>query len=491
MPRELHLPPSAASLSASLRDIGYTLETAIADLVDNSIAAGAQNVDVYCDPEAQTPALAVIDDGCGMSQDEIVDAMRLGGNRKQKERSDYDLGKFGLGLKTASFSQCRRLIVVSRKDGKLSGIDWDLDVLETRDSWIVRELDSQEISQLPFSEQLPANGTLVLWQKLDRLFEALDGRSKHEVVCEKIAALDRHLGLVFHRFLAGTVQWHGALSLRVNGHPIRAFDPFCRDHPATLEEAKEIMHVAGEEVTMVPFILPHHSKLKAHVFDQYKDRSDFVANQGVYVYRNCRLIAWGGWFRLRAKSEATKLARVQIDFPSILDEHWTIDIKKSSAIPPKAVRDQLRCLVDSITNRSIGVIKNKGRRPISTVRFPVWDRLEGNQGVRYALSTRHPLVNALMDRLKEDEQAKLKLLLAVIAAALPVEAIYADHAIHPGRIDLVPKEESSILTKLELLRKCLPNGKESDSEKFLAMARQTKLFEQAWPEVEEYVGGWS
>ena len=486
MERELNLPPSAASLSASLRDIGYTLETAIADLVDNSIAAGARNVDIYCDPGAVSPALAVIDDGCGMSRDEIVDAMRLGGSSQSRERSVHDLGKFGLGLKTSSFSQCRRLIVASRKEGRLSGIEWDLDVVKSSDRWIVRELDGRQLRELPCVERLESTGTIVIWQKLDRLFEDLYGRSRQEVVAEKLVALAKHLGLVFHRFLAGSVDWHKPFSLTVNGHPVFAFDPFCREHSATIEEPEEAVHVGQSKVTLAPFILPHHSKLKPHMLQLYKDRSDFVANQGVYVYRNCRLIAWGGWFRILAKSEITKLARVRIDFPSVLDSHWTIDIKKSSAVPPKAVRDQLRQIIDRIANRSMAVIRDKGQRALGSAQYPIWERFPSKAGIRYALSKRHPLVEALLERLDGEGQSKLWLLLGAAAAALPVETIYADHAVRPKETGIAPKHNGPLESKLELLRKCLPEDKWSDRDAMLALARQTRLFDRDWARVEDY-----
>jgi len=487
--RELNLPPSAASLSASLRDIGYTLETAIADLVDNSIAAGAHTIDVYCDPGSVSPALAVIDDGCGMSGNEIVDAMRLGGSSRAQERSVHDLGKFGLGLKTASFSQCRCLTVVSRKDGRLSGIEWDLDVVKSSDRWIVRELDSSQLRELPYAETLTATGTLILWRKLDRLFGGLHGRSRQEVAAEKLVALEKHLGLVFHRFLAGTVSWHKPFGISVNGHPVADFDPFCREHPATIKEPEESVQVGRSRVTLAPFILPHHSKLKAHVLKRYKDRSDFVANQGVYVYRNCRLIAWGGWFRIMARSEVTKLARIQVDFSSALDGSWTIDIKKSSAIPPKAVRDQLRLIIDRIADRSTAVIKDKGRRALPTVKYTVWERLPGKAGIRYAISATHPLVKALEDALDEGGLSKLRLLLDTAAAALPVETIYADHAVQPRRTGVALEHNGALLEKVKQLRACLPEQKRSDQTAVLALAKQTRLFDRDWPAVEEIVRG--
>ncbi len=227
MPREIRLPPNAASLSASMRDIGYSLETAIADLIDNSISAGAEKVDIYCVTDTEEPFVAIIDDGHGMGIDEIIHAMRHGGIDRNRERKPHDLGKFGLGLKTASFSQCRRLTVVSRKGEELNAAEWNLDVVDNRDDWIISLLDEEEIRSLPRFEFLPERGTLVLWRNLDRLFEDYEGHERQEVVNKKLSEARQHIALVFHRFMEGEAPWSSQLQISVNGDKLKAFDPFC------------------------------------------------------------------------------------------------------------------------------------------------------------------------------------------------------------------------------------------------------------------------
>ncbi|MFT6656114.1 MAG: hypothetical protein ACJAWI_002892 [Marinomonas primoryensis] len=301
-----------------MRDLGYSLATAVADIIDNSITAGATEVDIYCDLTCEKPTLVIIDNGSGMTEDELLLAMKHGSANPKQAREPNDLGRFGLGLKTASFSQCRNLTVVSSINFIVCGAEWDLDHVSKRDEWCLSILDDEDIKKIPYLGQLGATGTAVVWTKLDRLFEDQYGSKRNEIVFEKLDLVDRHLSLVFHRFLAGEVKHHPKFSIRINGKPVDAFDPFCRKIKATQVLPEEIVRVDGMEVVIQPYILPHHSKLTAKEYDFYEDRSSFISNQGAYIYRNGRLMAWGDWFRLVPKGEATKLARVQIDFPNAL-----------------------------------------------------------------------------------------------------------------------------------------------------------------------------
>ena len=490
MPHEIRLPPSAAALSASMRDIGYSLETAIADLIDNSISAGAEKVDIYCITEEDVPPMvAIIDDGRGMGKDEIIQAMKHGG--QSQERDPRDLGKFGLGLKTASFSQCRRLTVLSRKDNQLNAAEWNLDVVDEMDDWIISLLDEGEIQSLPGFERLPAQGTLLLWRSLDRLFEGHEGHERQEVVNKKLAAVRQHLSLVFHRFMEGKVEWSGQLQISVNGHSIVPFDPFCRDHPATQQTPCERIYMEESQVILMQgYILPHHSKLSAQKYNLYNDYSSFFENQGVYVYRNCRLVAWGGWFRLIAKSKSAQLARVRIDFPSTLDHQWTIDIKKSRIQPPRMIRTRLRQVLDKIITPSKRVYKARGQRLLSDNPYRLWERIANHEGIRYSLNYDHPLIQTLTQKLDQVGQSQLKLLLRAVGEDLPVEIISMDWNDNPKDLHISNQAYKSIIERLELLRTGLPEELQSDAKAFRAFVDTTHLFDQCRNIIDDYIKKW-
>jgi hypothetical protein len=460
-----------------MRDLGYSLETAIADLIDNSISAEANRIDIICDVSGDPPLVVILDNGKGMAEGELMAAMRHGTDNPRRHRAPRDLGRFGLGLKTASFSQCRSLTVVSTNDASICGAEWNLDRIDAADDWILSLLDEADIQALPYVDRLGKRGTAVIWQELDRLLEDAAGDRRQEIVNEKLEAVGRHLSLVFHRFLSGEVKGHSKIALTINGHPIAAFDPFCRKNPATQVLPEEIVRIGDAEVRLQPYVLPHHSRLSASEYDYYQDRSDFISNQGGYVYRNGRLMAWGDWFRLVPKGEATKLARVQIDFPNSLDEAWTIDIKKSRARPPHAVRERLRQIIAKITTRSVTVHRGRGQRLFQETQAPFWERYADHDGIRFAINEQHPIIASLARRLSPEDADLLRTLLDSVAASLPVEMIYSDYSTHPREINQRSVDESQTMERLRSLRQVLYGDGPGDAKAFLQIVRSTHLFD--------------
>ena len=487
MAREHRLPPSASSLSESMRDLGYSLETAIADLIDNSISARASSIEILCDLSRSDPALAIFDNGGGMSSNELFAAMRHGSTSPKHPRAPDDLGRFGLGLKTASFSQCRRLTVISAQKGIRSGAEWNLDLIERKDDWILSILEDDEIAELPFSDRVPDSGTVVIWRTLDRLFEDESGRRRDEIVYEKLDVVDRHLALVFHRFLAGQVRGRKKLSISINGHELEPFDPFCLKNSATQILPKETAQINRTPVHMQPYILPHHNRLTAKEYDYYQDRSDFISNQGAYVYRNSRLMAWGDWFRLIPKGEDTKLARVQIDFPTSLDESWTIDIRKSRAKPPRAVRERLRQIITRIAGRSTTVHRGRGKKLFEETKAPLWERFADQGRIRYELNGTHSIVDAVRGELEDDANRKLGLLLESVSAALPIEMIYSDYSTHPRQLKQSVMSVDTVVEKLAALKSVLSHDKSCTAEQFREVMRSTRLFEDHLETAEAFI----
>ena len=220
--RIIDLPPLASSLTESIRDIGYSLNTAVADIIDNSISANAKNVNVYSH-EDEGVKFAIIDDGIGLAEDDLINAMRLGSQNPLEQRDLGDLGRFGLGLKTASFSQCRKLSVVSSINGIKTGVQWDLDHISKVNKWELNVLDENEISNLYQINHLESDGTIVIWEKCDRIIDttARDSTAYYE----KLESLEKHLQLIFHRFKT--------LKININDKKISYFDPFVENSGAT------------------------------------------------------------------------------------------------------------------------------------------------------------------------------------------------------------------------------------------------------------------
>lgn len=490
MAREYTLPPSASSLSESMRDLGYSLATAVADIVDNSITAGATEVDVFCDLTCKKPTLVIIDNGSGMAEDELLVAMRHGSANPKRARKPNDLGRFGLGLKTASFSQCRNLMVVSSLNSEMCGAEWDLDHISERDEWCLSILDSDDIQGIPYLDQLGETGTAVVWTKLDRLFEDQYGSKRDEIVFEKLDLVDRHLSLVFHRFLSGEVRHHPKFAIRINGHPIKPFDPFCRKIKATQMLPEEIVRVDGEKVVIQPYILPHHSKLTAEEYDFYEDRSSFISNQGAYIYRNGRLMAWGDWFRLAPKGEATKLARVQIDFPSALDESWTIDIKKSRARPPHEVRERLRQIISKITGTSTRIHRGRGQKLFQEALEPVWERYVDKGRVRFDLNMSHPLLFSLETIMTKEQVSGMRAYLSAVIASLPIEMIYSDYSTAPRSINQSEEiDEETVLEKVKAVSEALFEGKDFDPDALKDVIFSIPMFQIHRNSIEHFIAG--
>lgn len=427
--RTQRVEPTASLLIESMRDVGYSLDTALADILDNSITAGARNIRIFADTSGKDPYLAIVDDGTGMSEKELLQAMRLGSRSPLEKRSSDDLGRFGLGMKTASFSQCRRLTVVTRKGGPASCARWNLDQVAKSNDWLV-EIPS-DTDSVPCIQELGSRGTLIVWQNLDRLVDGTE-EGRRQMVARLDEAMD-HLSLVFHRFLAGE-KGLKRIKLSLNGRDLEPFDPFHSNHPATDAGAPETLRLGGHKVTIQPFTLPHHQKVSTAEWEKYGGPAGYVKNQGFYVYRGKRLIIHGTWFGLARQMELTKLARVRIDMPNGLDIDWKIDVKKASANPPRQVRDRLRSLIYSIGAASARVYTSRGKRLVSDSKLPVWQRLQQQNEISYRLNPDHPLFVSLKDRLAEDTRDDFSKIIEMVGATLPIDALFADVSGHPGSV---------------------------------------------------------
>ncbi len=460
-----------------MRAIGYSFEAALADLIDNSLSADAHRIELHFTPYDR-PYVAVLDDGQGMSPAELTQAMRHGSRDPRLLRNPRDLGRFGLGLKTASLSQCRQLTVVSLKDGQLSARKWDLDHVARCQDWMLIQFSTVQMNTLPLLDELRAqgHGTLVLWEHFDRL--VADGTSLERALGNNFDLARTHLSLVFHRFInppAGATP----VKISINRNPLRAIDPFLSSHKATQVLPTEHFTIDQESVTVKPFLLPHISKLSPADLELAGGEDGLLRNQGFYVYRNSRLISWGSWFRLVRQEELTKLARVQVDTSNRLDNLWQLDIKKSRASPPESLREGLKQIIDRITAGSRRVFTFRGRRTPDPI-IRAWDRTVNRDGVAYRINRVHPLVTALQRSSSCDSSPLLEDLLKVLEETVPFDAVYADMAAE--RRPHMPVGGSEEDETLRVLAETILGSLGPDTEegkRFLAAISKTEPFSRA------------
>jgi len=473
-PARVRAAPHAGILIESMRDVGYTLGSALADVIDNSITAGARKVRIFAETADAAARIAVLDDGRGMTADELMDAMRLGSRSPLESRDGNDLGRFGLGMKTASFSQCRRLTVMTRREGRTSVARWDLDTVLKTDDWLV-EIPADD-EAIPWSEDLQSDGTMVLWERLDRLVDP-HGVGQADLV-RRLDEAAGHLELVFHRFLTGE-RGLRRVAISLNSRSLVPVDPFHSDHPATIAGPPETIRVGRQNVTIQTFTLPHHKKVSPEEWERFAGPGGYVRNQGFYVYRARRLIIHGTWFGLARQMELTKLARVRIDMPNALDSEWKVDIKKASAQPPPQVRQRLRQLIETIGANSKNVYTRRGRR-LADSRLPVWQRVQNKNQISYRVNSEHPVIADFSARLPEALKPALTDVLEVVSSAIPMDAIFADISGQPesvGGAELSQEAlERAVRTTYQHLRR-----EGMATEMIAEMLQATEPFRSSWP----------
>lgn len=421
-------PPRPIAMIEALRGLGYSTATALADIIDNSIFAGAHNVDLTFVWDGSDSHITIQDDGRGMDEVELAGAMRLGYQNPLDERDGSDLGRFGLGLKTASFSQCRRLTVASRRSDTVCCLRWDLDVLASShdDKWLLLEGPVAKSRRLLNPLLAVPRGTLVLWENLDRIVTPAFSEKNF---LDLIDVVERHLAMVFHRYLDGR---HPRLRITVNGRPVAPWDPFLVDYPATWSSPTVSLQ-PGIEVQC--HVLPHKDRLDRKQHDAAGGPDGWTSQQGFYVYRNERLLVAGSWLGLGRgrswiKEEAHRLARIRLDIPNFADADWKIDVRKSTARPPVAVRRDLTHLMEDTCRRARRVFAHRGRIAVPVGSQPAvqaWRVDRSTDGTRYRVNLFHPAVKAVL----EDGHAmalKIRTMLRILEETVPVQRIWLDTA---------------------------------------------------------------
>jgi hypothetical protein len=434
--------PAAGPMIESMRAHGYSTATAIADIIDNSISAEAKNVWLDFFWDGGNSRISILDDGHGMHEDTLRDSMRLGSKNPNDTRDPKDLGRFGLGMKTASFSQCRRLTVASRTES--SGIcyrRWDFEHVKKVKEWELLKRPSEGSEKYFKHLEKMKSGTMVLWEIVDRIVPINTSASEnesHNRFLHVITEVEAYLAMVFHKYLEGMSPF---LKIFSNGTEercrIEPWDPFMEKHPATFSSpAETITHPHGD-IVVKGFVLPHKDKMTLEETERASGVAGWNAQQGFYVYRNHRLLVCGGWLGLGSdkpwtQEEQYKLARIRIDIPNSQDMEWQIDVKKSTGKPPPWLRDRLRHLADHVRKRAREVFAHRGTYGAREKQMEIsraWRPKTIAGKLKYLIDREHPLVKAVQGLMLTATNKRIfDGLLRTLEETVPIPQIWLDTA---------------------------------------------------------------
>jgi esterase/lipase len=427
--KTLYVPPKASAMTETLRGMGYSTSSALADIIDNSITAQATEIFINFKWEYSDSIITILDNGNGMDDIGLLRAMRLGELNPLEERMQSDLGRFGVGLKTASFSQCRVLTVSSKKNKNINTLRWDLDFLSKNkdDGWYLLEGFTEKAEK---NIELLSNlesGTLVIWEKLDRIIRP--GYSSQNFL-DLIDSVDKYLSMVFHRFIGGN---HPRLKIFINEKKLSSWDPFLTSNPATWASPIDTIRTHYGTIKVQGYVLPTHEFLSENEYKSAGGLEGWNAQQGFYVYRNDRLIVPGSWLGLGtshswAKEESHKLARINLDIPNTADIEWGIDIRKSKARIPAAVESRLLLFAEDIRRRSYQVfLRRRGGNKIVKEEelVSVWNPVLKRNRTTYVINRKHPVIAELVHTNKE-EISLIEKTLQLIEKAVPIQKIWSE-----------------------------------------------------------------
>ena len=416
--------PEAASMIETFRAIGYSLETAVADIIDNSITACAKQVTIQRYWDGGKSMITIKDDGIGMTNEELIYAMRPGTQNPLEERDEKDLGRFGLGLKTASFSQCRKLTVISKKNDAISFWTWDLDYVAECRKWNLIHWCPENYKD---SLDDVTSGTIVIWSELDRIIPKNTDRT-NEAVKEKFSkALQKvrdHIAMTFHRFIE-----EKQISIIWGSHTILPWNPFC---PSETKRQSFPMDYLCGNVTLTGYVLPHKLNFSNETaYHNAEGPKGWSAQQGFYVYRGKRLLLSGDWLGLFRKEECCKLARIAIDLPNSQDAEWQIDIKKSKAYPPAYSREQIEQYAKKVRLFAEEVFRHRGKilKQRAGQQFhPLWLEKKKDSKWSYVINRENPIITHFKQLAEINPSEAIDQMLSLIETSVPTKTIFINEA---------------------------------------------------------------
>ncbi|MDA8757148.1 ATP-binding protein [Amylibacter sp.] len=423
--------PSAVDLIKSISEQGYSLETSIADLIDNSISANASKIEILLSTDNKPFRLFIADDGSGMDETKLKSAIRFPSSSIDEERQRSDLGRFGLGLKSASFSQTRNLTVLSRKKGttNYSGRTWDVEFLK-KNPWKVKINNPTEIQKFIFEYQqlskemlgsfdAMTSNTIIIWTglfKYEASFEK-EENCKAALNRELTGVAQDHLGLVFHRFMEKSIN---PLKIRINNIRVKVFNPFPISEPDFRTIPHQQRSFGEDNIEIEGFVLPFRSieeekKSKTIWCTESKSLTDM---EGIYVYRSDRIIFFGGWLGLIKKSSKLQLARLKVEIQNKADHLMRINVAKSKVEIPYDLRDGFTKYINDLTTEAKKELGNRNIEKISVSikekPYELLQKIPTNKGMKLEINHEFPLIKKLAKSINSKEKSNFKAILRII-----------------------------------------------------------------------------
>ncbi len=422
--------PNPEYLIKSIAEQGYSLESSLADLMDNSVSANANKIEVLIRMEQEPFTLFIADNGIGMNEEALKASMQFPSNSPEEERNALDLGRFGLGMKTASFSQTRCFTVLSRKKGtkNYSGRTWDVNYLKQVGKWRLIVNTQEEINKhiqqyrslseghLNRFENFDVN-TIVVWQGLYKFENYLEVDNRQSALKKQITEVTSdYLSLVFHRYMERKAN---PLKIRINNNLIAPFNPF----PTTVTDFRPIefkqKHFSTDTIKIEGFVLPSRSIDESQSISLWttKNRS-LMDMEGIYIYRADRLIHFGGWNGLIKKAPRLQLARLRVDIGNSVDHLLHLNVAKSQIEIPHDLTVAFEKYIDELKTQAEREFFNRGIRKFSSNRkednVQLFERKASNKGTLLEVNNSFPLLKSLMSELKKEQLTKLNLVIRMI-----------------------------------------------------------------------------
>jgi hypothetical protein len=422
--------PNPEFLIKSIAEQGYSLETALADLMDNSITANATKIEVLTKITDEPFLLFISDNGDGMDREALKKNMQFPSTSPEHIRDQSDLGRFGLGLKTASFSQTRCFTVLSRKKGdkKYSALTWDVNYLKKIEKWRIIINSDEEINELlELHHSLSDNhlnkfedfdpNTIIIWNGLYKFENYVNISNKQDAIKQEITnTTSEYLSIVFHRFME---KQENPLQIRINNELVSSFNPFLIEN-SSLRALEPLQRDFGNDYIKIQgFVLPNTSikESKESINNWTPKNKSLMDMEGIYIYRADRLILFGGWNGIIKKMPRLQLARLKVEIGNKVDHLFHLNVAKSQINIPFDLRQAFYRAIVNLKDESQKEYFNYGLKTFvnkaKTQESQLYNKIATNKGVLLTVNNDFPLLKSLKESLNKEQQADLNFVLKI------------------------------------------------------------------------------